>query len=64
MTRFGSWKSLLSGALAALALGATCAVAYNKLSAEDCCKPGAACCYEGSPCCKHHASPPGSDAAR
>jgi hypothetical protein len=27
---------------------------YEKVSADDCCQPGAACCFPGSPCCAHH----------
>jgi hypothetical protein len=63
MSRFGSWRNLVTGALAALTLGATCAASYNYLDANDCCKPGAACCEKGgSACCKHHARPGDADA--
>jgi hypothetical protein len=50
------WKSCRTLALrgiAALALGATCALSYNYLTESDCCQKGAACCKEGAACCKH-----------
>ena len=47
------WKKMLPYALAAMALGVGGTAVARQLTADTCCKPGAACCYPGSPCCAH-----------
>lgn len=49
------YKKMLPFALAAFGLGIGGTAIARGLTADDCCKPGAACCHPGAPCCDHAA---------